>query len=103
MIYNKLVRDKIPEIIVESGKNVTFRILDDEEYVKALEKKLDEEVAEFHERKNIEELVDILAVIEALSRAYGGGACELQEFHRQKLRSRGGFELRIFLEEVIEK
>lgn len=103
MKYNKLVRDRIPEIIERSGKKPFCRVLNDADYVKELEKKLDEEVAEFHERKNIEELVDIMAVIEALSKVYGGGACELQEFHRQKLRSRGGFELKIFLEEVIEK
>lgn len=102
MKYNKLVRDKIPAIIEKKGKRVRCRILNNAEYVKALERKLDEEVAEFHKSKNIEELVDILAVVEALSRIYGGGVYELQEFHRQKLISRGGFDLRLFLEEVEE-
>lgn len=103
MNYNKLVRDRIPEIIEKSGKRAFCRILSDEEYIAELERKLDEEVAEFHLRKNIEELVDIMAVIEALSKVYGGGSYELQNLHRQKMLSRGGFDLKIFLEEVEEK
>lgn len=103
MKYNKLVRDRIPEIIERSGRRAFCRKLSDAEYIVELERKLDEAVAEFHLRKNIEELVDIMAIIEALSKVYGGGAWELQNFHRQKMLSQGGFDLKIFLEEVNNK
>ena len=59
----KLVRDKIPALIEKSGERPNIRILDAEEYRYHLEKKLDEEVAEYHKDKNIEELADILEVV----------------------------------------
>ena len=58
--FNKLVRDKIPQIIEKSGAVPVTRILDREEYLTCLEAKLDEEVREFHESKAMEELADIL-------------------------------------------
>ena len=61
-IYNKLVRDRIPEIIEESGKKCSMRILNEDEYLTALEQKLNEEVAEYQTDKNIEEMADILEV-----------------------------------------
>ena len=69
--YNKLVRDKIPKIIEDSGKSATIRILSDSEYVNALETKLDEEVGEYHRDKSVEELADILEVIYALAATCG--------------------------------
>ena len=54
IIYNKLVRDKIPEIIEASGKTCETGILSDEEYLQMLDKKLDEELAEYHQEQNIE-------------------------------------------------
>ena len=51
--YYKLIRDKIPEIIQADGKTCITRILSDEEYVDALEKKLNEEVAEYQTDKNL--------------------------------------------------
>jgi predicted house-cleaning noncanonical NTP pyrophosphatase (MazG superfamily) len=64
-IYNKLVRDKIPEIIDSSGKTCTTEVLDDEEYIRFLDAKLDEELTEYHKDQNIEELADLLEVIRA--------------------------------------
>lgn len=100
MKHNKLVRDKIPEIIAESGKKVTFRVLNDDEYKIELEKKLDEEVAEFHESKSLEELADILEVFCALSMAHGFKFFEVYNKAIAKSDERGGFAKRIFLVEV---
>ena len=68
-IYNKLVRDNIPNIIKEKGEEPITRILSDEEYKKELEKKLNEEyqeVLEANGSERVEELADILEVIKAL-------------------------------------
>ena len=100
MRYNKLVRDKIPDIIAESGKKVTFRILNDEEYKIELEKKLDEEVAEFHESKSLEELADIFEVLDALLNAHGIHFRDVRKRGDLKRAERGGFSKKIFLEEV---
>lgn len=101
MKYNKLVRDRMPEIIAEKGKNVTFRILDDDdEYKRELERKLDEEVAEYHESKSIEELVDILEVITALISAHGFSQREVMEKKNEKGAERGGFFKGMYLVEV---
>ena len=61
--YNKLVRDCIPEIIKLSGKKCSTEILSDEEYLKSVDAKLDEELAEYHKDQNIEELADLLEVM----------------------------------------
>lgn len=66
MDYNKLVRDRIPEIIAAQGQKPIIRVMDDKEYISSLEKKFDEEVAEYHESKELEELADVLEVIYAL-------------------------------------
>ena len=77
--YYKLIRDKIPEIIQADGKTCITRILSDEEYVDALEKKLNEEVAEYQTDKNLEELADILEVLQAICIARG---YTLEEFQK---------------------
>ena len=61
--YNKLVRDRIPEIIAASGKNCVTEILSDEDYLCMIDAKLDEELAEYHKDQNIEELADLIEVI----------------------------------------
>ena len=97
MVYNKLVRDKIPDIIRSCGEIPNIRILEQEEYLRHLEAKLDEEVGEYHRDKNAEELADILEVVFALAQAIGCTKEELLEVYRQKHEARGGFENRIFL------
>ena len=69
--YKKLVRNKIPEIIEESGKTCQTEILSDEEYLQMLDKKLDEELAEYHQEQKIEELADLLEVLYATAKARG--------------------------------
>ena len=61
--YNKLVRDRIPEIIEASGNTCVTEILSDEDYLRMLDVKLDEELAEYHDDQNIEELADLMEVI----------------------------------------
>lgn len=102
MIYNKLVRDRIPEIIEKSGAKAVIEILSDEEFKVYLERKLDEEVAEFHESKSMEELADILEVVSALCRAYGYHIENMRAKQFQKLVERGGFTQKILLIEAIE-
>ena len=97
MIYNKLVRDKIPSIIESQGKTPKVCILDDDAYALALERKLDEEVGEFHKDKNLEELADILEVVYALAENLGCTKEELLEIYRKKHDERGGFRQRILL------
>ena len=95
--YNKLVRDKIPEIIENGGSRPEIRILEDEEYRIYLEKKLDEEVGEYHRDKNAEELADILEVVFALADAIGCTREELMRVYQKKNDERGGFGKRYFL------
>lgn len=99
MKYNKLVRDNIPEIIEKNGSIPVTRTLDDAEFMEYLEKKLDEEVAEFHESKTIEELADILEVVFALNKVCG---MELFAKWHEKRDARGGFDERILLIETID-
>lgn len=97
MEYHKLVRDKIPEIISKNGERADFRTLDKDEYIKALELKLDAEVGEFHESRDMEELADILEVVYALAEVHGCSKAELMSIYETKNEKRGGFQNRIFL------
>ena len=102
-IYNKLVRDRIPEIIEVSGAECEIKILSDEEYLKMIDAKLDEELAEYHEDRNIEELADMLEVIYAAAVARGYSLEELEAVRAEKAKKRGGFEKKILLLQTIEK
>ena len=101
-IYNKIVRDRIPEIIIKAGKEPITSVLTDEEYIKMLDKKLNEECAEYQADKNIEELADMLEVIIAITKARGYSLNELERIRAEKADKRGGFEQKIFLKEVID-
>ena len=101
-IYNKLVRDKIPEGIEVSGKTCEIEILSDEDYLQMLDKKLDEELAEYHQEQNIEELADLLEVLYATAKARGYSIEELEKVRVEKKKARGGFEEKILLKSVME-
>ena len=103
MKSNKLVRDKIPEIMADTGIKATFRVLAQSEYMEYLEKKLDEEVAEFHESKDIEELADIMEVLYTIAVAKGQGADKLDVERLRKRGTRGGFSKRILLLDIEEE
>lgn len=100
--YNKLVRDKIPEIIESDGKTCKTELLSDEEYIKMIDAKLDEELAEYHKDQNIEELADLMEVIYAAALARGYSLEDLEMVREKKIQERGGFEKRILLREVVE-
>ncbi len=100
IIYNKLVRDKIPEIIEASGKTCETKILSDEEYLQILDKKLDEELAEYHKEQNIEELADLLEVLYATVKAKGYSIEDLEQVRIEKQKARGGFDKKILLKDV---
>ena len=100
--YNKLVRDRIPEIIENTGKKCKTEILSDEDYLKMIDVKLDEELAEYHKDQNIEELADLLEVIYAATIARGHTLEELEQIRIIKSQKRGGFKKKILLKEVIE-
>ena len=96
-VYNKLVRDKILELIRAQGETPHTRILDQVEYTAHLEAKLDEEVQEFHKERNLEELADILEVVYALAEDLGHTRQELDAAYDRKHEARGGFQDRIYL------
>ena len=92
--YNKAVRDKIPEIIKESGKNCNVKKLKDSEFLVELEKKLIEELTEYQESKDVEELADILEAIYRISNLKG---FDLDKVRLEKIEKRGKFEKNLFL------
>ena len=95
--YNKVVRDKIPEIIEESGKKFNIKQLDDESFLAEIEKKLSEEVNEYSESKDVEELADLLEVIYRISELRGVNSDELDKIRRDKVEKRGKFASNLFL------
>ena len=101
--YNKLVRDRIPDIIMQSGKRPAYSFLSDEEYLAKLDEKLNEELAEYQESKSMEELADLLEVIRAVAVARGSSIEEVEAIRQDKAAKRGGFVKRILLSEVIAK
>ena len=103
MKYNKLVRDRIPEIIEASGKICATEILSDEAYLRMVDAKLDEELAEYHSDQTIEELADLLEVIYAAAMARGYTLEQLEVVRAEKAAKRGAFAKKILLKEVIEK
>lgn len=100
--YHKLVRDRIPEIIEQSGKTCITSILSADEYLTMLDEKLSEELAEYQQDKSMEELADLLEVLMAVAKARGSSFEEVEAIRRQKAEKRGGFEKRILLTEVHE-
>ena len=100
--YNKLVRDRIPEIIESSGKTCSIAILSEADYLRLVDLKLDEELAEYHKDQNIEELADLLEVVRAVAHARGYTLDDLERVRAEKAAKLGCFEKRILLKEVYE-
>lgn len=100
--YNKLVRDKIPEIIEASGKKCETQVLNDDAYLEMLDRKLGEELKEYQENHEVEELADILEVIYALAQARSVSKEQLEEIRKAKADKRGAFEKKILLKSVTE-
>jgi len=102
-IYNKLVRDKIPDIIEKAGKSYEIHIADTFEYEKALHNKLLEEVNEFIQNPCEEELADILEVIDAIIENKGFSVETIESVKKEKGEIRGKFTKRIILEKVFDR
>ena len=99
--FNKLVRDKIPEIIENDNKKPIIRTLSDKEYLMELNKKLQEEVNEYLEDNNIEELADIIEVVYGILDAKNLDLLEFEKIRKEKVEKRGAFKKKIFLENVL--
>ena len=106
-VFNKLVRDNIPDIIANNGEESVTRILTDEEYKAELYKKILEEANEVISSKTsdetIEELADVLEIIKSIAELNGKKIDDVVEVAKQKRLKRGGFEKRIFLEKTYKK
>lgn len=99
-VYNKLVRDKITDIIEAEGRIAKYRILDNHEYREELNKKLKEEIKEYLEDNNVEELADIVEVIYGILNSMDVSIEEFEKIRMEKVIKRGAFKKKIFLEEA---
>jgi len=97
--YNKLVRDKIPEIIESQGKQCKVYVAVNEDYQQRLKDKLQEEVQEFLEDPCVEELADIEEVLLSIAEI---NRWDLTGARIAKNFTRGGFWQRFVLQEVSE-
>ena len=100
--YDKLIRDKIPEIIEQSGKKCIVEVMDNDTYIEYLDQKLNEELSEYQQDKSIEELADLLEVMYAVVVARGYSVAELERIRLEKSEKRGAFEKRLLLKSVSE-
>ena len=105
-LYNKLVRDKIPDIIEADGKKPKTKVLDDEEFVRYLKDKLVEEAEElclaFKDEDVKNEIVDIYEIFLSLLEYHKIDLEEIEKLRKEKAKKRGGFKKKIFLESVEE-
>ena len=103
MKYNKLVRDRIPELIEESGRKQISRTLNEDEYEQALMDKIVEEIEEYRVSKNEEEIADIYEVLDCLVKLKDYEPMHIDYLRLIKREARGSFQKRILLEEVEDK
>lgn len=101
-VYNKLIRDKIPQIIEASGNKPILEKLDKAQYIKALNEKLGEELNEYYEDNSVEELADLVEVVYAILKYKEVPLHKFEEIRKNKVDKHGAFEERLFLKEVIE-
>ncbi len=99
-VYNKLVRDKITDIIEADGRIAKYRILDNNEYRQELNLKLQEEVTEYLDDNNVEELADIVEVIYGILNSMDITIDEFEKVRIKKQEERGTFNKKIYLEEA---
>lgn len=96
----KLVRDKVPDVIKKNNQKPIFHIADDKEYKEALLHKLSEEVNEFRNDLNAQELGDLLDIIDAISASFGFSKEEIEKARLKKNDERGSFNERIILDRI---
>ena len=106
-IYNKLVRDKIPEICIENGEHPFTRTLNNDEYWHYLIEKDKEELEEVRTASSKDdikmELADKLEIIRAMAIYNGFSLQEIIDIADEKSEKRGGFSKKIFLEKVVKE
>ncbi len=96
-IYNKLIRDNIPEICQRNNQLAVTKVLDDKKYKSALKAKLVEEVIEYLKDEDLMELADILEVVDALSKAQGSDFDEIIRLKNEKAEKNGAFDKKLLL------
>ncbi|MCD5324449.1 MULTISPECIES: nucleoside triphosphate pyrophosphohydrolase [Pontibacillus] len=100
-IYNKLVRDLIPQVIEKTGKSFDTTILSEEEYHSELRKKLQEETDEYinaeDDQSAVEELADMLELMNVLAEQHGSSMEEVEKVRKEKAEKRGSFYDKVFL------
>jgi len=101
-LYDKLIRDKIPEIIENAGKAYEIHQADEQEYIEKLLLKVEEELAEFKEEPSIAEMADLFEVMSAIIDYYDFDREEIKEYQENKRKDRGGFKKQLILDKVIE-
>lgn len=99
-VYDKLVRDRIPEIIESSGNKCEIEVVSDEVALEYLYKKLSEEVSELLEDKNLDEIADVMEVLFAIGAKYGYSEEDVLNRRNEKKDARGGFEDNIVLKKT---
>lgn len=99
-VYDKLVRDRIPEIIEASGNKCEIEVVSDEVALEYLYKKLNEEVGELLEDKNLDEIADCLEVLFAIGAKYGYSEDDVLGRRNEKKLGRGGFEDNLILKKT---
>lgn len=99
---SKIVRDRIPEIILKAGKNPITEIVTVNAAIEALEQKLSEELNEYLEDHSLEEMADLLEVMHGILYLKGISWEELESVRLKKRDERGGFEQRILLKDIQE-
>lgn len=100
MRYNKLVRDKIPQVIQRKGETAVTHIAEDAEFWEKLKEKLFEEVEEFSNDESIEELADIFEVIDAIMEYKKWDRSEIEAVKQSKVHDKGAFKERVILDEA---
>lgn len=107
--YDKLIRDRIPEIIEKSGKQCHTEVMSFEKYKVKLVEKFNEEIDELKIEladnsieKAISELADIEEIVLALVKSLGVNILDFEKIREEKKQKNGGFENKLLLKEVIE-
>lgn len=101
--YNKLIRDRIPEIIESSGKTAIVEKVQGEELLGLLNKKLFEELKEYEESDEVEELADLVEVVQAILDYKGISIEDFNKIREKKNTARGAFKEGLLLIEVVEE
>jgi predicted house-cleaning noncanonical NTP pyrophosphatase (MazG superfamily) len=101
-VYNKLIRDKIPQIIEQSGKQAIIEEVSGKEYIELLNAKLGEELQEYLDSQSVEELADLVEVVYAMLEHKNISLQEFEFISQQKVNEKGAFKDKLLLKEVID-